>query len=197
MIVIDNTPSQANRPEAVQPVSSGVAGVQAPAFVEWPPARLRSTAQVKELTWPLRERLMEAAGERLIDDRNRALLAVAYDAVLRRAELAALQPTDLLIEMPGDATLLVRRSKTDTEGRGETVYIALDTVRLVRVWLECGGVTDGWLFRSVRKCGAIGSGSTRARCRASSRRLRAGRGCRRRWSRGCRDTAPGSAPPWT
>ena len=30
------------------------------------------------------------AGDRLIDDRNRALLAVACDAMLRRAELSVL-----------------------------------------------------------------------------------------------------------
>ena len=116
----------------------------------------RRQAQAKGLTWPLRNRLMDAAGERLIDDRNRALLAVAYDAMLRRAELAALQVTDLFIEMPGDATLLVRRSKTDTEGKGETVYIARDTVRLVRIWLDRSGITGGRLFRSVHKCGALG-----------------------------------------
>ena len=116
----------------------------------------RRQAQAKGLTWPLRKRLLEAAGDRLIDDRNRALLAVAYDAMLRRAELAALQVTDLLVEMPGDATLLVRRSKTDTEGRGEMAYLACDTVRLVQAWLERSGVSDGRLFRSVHKCGALG-----------------------------------------
>ena len=116
----------------------------------------RRQAQAKGLTWPLRNRLLDAAGDRLIDDRNRALLAVAYDAMLRRAELAALQVTDLFIEMPGDATLLVRRSKTDTEGRGEMAYLACDTVRLVRAWLERSGVSDGRLFRSVHKCGALG-----------------------------------------
>ena len=116
----------------------------------------RRQGQAKALTWPLRNRLLDAAGERLIDDRNRALLAVAYDAMLRRAELASLQVSDLFIEMAGDGTLLVRRSKTDTEGRGETVYIAPDTVKLVRVWLERGAITRGRLFRSVHKCGALG-----------------------------------------
>ena len=116
----------------------------------------RRQAQAKGLTWPLRQRLLEAGGERLIDHRNRALLAVAYDAMLRRAELASLQVSDVFVEMPGDATLLVRRSKTDTEGRGEMVYLACDTVRLVHTWLERSGVTDGRLFRSVHKCGALG-----------------------------------------
>ena len=38
--------------------------------------RGRRQAQVQALTWPLRNRLLEAAGDRLIDARNRALLAL-------------------------------------------------------------------------------------------------------------------------
>ncbi len=116
----------------------------------------RRQEQATGLTWPLRRRLLEAAGDRPIDDRNRALLAVAYDAMLRRAELVSLQVSDLLEEMRGDATLLVRRSKTDGEGKGEVVYLACDTVRLVRAWLETSGIIEGRLFRSVGKGGRIG-----------------------------------------
>ena len=116
----------------------------------------RRQDQAKGLTWPLRQRLLEAAGGRLIDVRNRALLAVAYDAMLRRSELTALQVTDLLEEMQGDATLLLRRSKTDVEGRGEILYLARDTVRLVRAWLDRAGISEGRLFRSVSKSGRAG-----------------------------------------
>ena len=116
----------------------------------------RRQGQATGLTWPLRQRLLEAAGGRLIDDRNRALLAVAYDTMLRRAELVSLQVADLLEEMPGNASLLVRRSKTDGEGRGEIVYVARDTVRLVRTWLKRGGIAEGLLLRSVAKGGRVG-----------------------------------------
>ena len=116
----------------------------------------RRQDQAKGLTWPLRNRLLDAAGDRLIDDRNRALLAVAYDTLLRRSELSALQVTDLFEEMDGDATLLVRRSKTDQEGEGETVWVAPDSLALVRAWLERAGVADGPLFRSVAKSGKVG-----------------------------------------
>ena len=57
--------------------------------------RGRRQAQAHGLTWPLRERLLAAAGDRLIDARNRALVAVAYDALLRRSELTSLQVNDL------------------------------------------------------------------------------------------------------
>ena len=116
----------------------------------------RRQDQATGLTWPLRQRMLEAAGDRLIDDRNRALLAVAYDAMLRRAELVSVQATDLLEEMGGDGSLLVRRGKTDVEGRGEIVWVGPDTVRLVRAWLECSGVSEGRLFRSVGKGGRVG-----------------------------------------
>ena len=116
----------------------------------------RRQDQATGLTWPLRLRLMEAAGDRLLDDRNRALLAVAYDAMLRRAELVSLQVPDLLEEVRGDGSLLVRRSKTDCEGMGEIVWVGRDTVRLVGTWLDRAGISDGMLFRSVGKGGRIG-----------------------------------------
>ena len=49
--------------------------------------------------------------------------------------------------------VLVRRSKTDPEGRGATLYLAPDGVALVRVWLERSGVREGRLFRSL--CRAV------------------------------------------
>ena len=116
----------------------------------------RRQAQAHGLTWPLLRLLMETAGNRLIDDRNRALLAVAYDSMLRRGELTSLQVSDLLEELRGDGSLLVRRSKTDSEGRGEIVWVGSDTVRLVRTWLDRGGIVDGPLFRSVGKGGRTG-----------------------------------------
>ena len=134
--------------------------------VKSPPVRLalkrmhrrkgRRQGQATGLTWPLRERLIEAAGERLLDDRNRALLAVAYDAMLRRSELVSLQVADLLVEVLGDGSLLVRRSKTDCEGRGEVVWVGRDTVALVHTWLERAGISHGMLFRSVDKGGRVG-----------------------------------------
>ena len=118
--------------------------------------RGRRQDQAAGLTWPLRRRLLEAAGDRPIDLRNRALLAVAYDAMLRRVELTSLEVSDFLEETRGDATLMVRRSKTDGEGRGELLYLARDTTALLRAWLEGAGIAEGRLFRSVGKGGQLG-----------------------------------------
>ena len=152
--------------------------------------------QVQGLTWKLLRRLMEAAGDRLIDLRNRAILAVAYDAMLRRSELVALQVVDMKIDMGGSASLLVRRGKTDPQGAGATLYLHRDSVTLVRAWLAGSGIASGRLFRSVRRDGDVGDRlgerSTRARCRASSRRWPSARASRRRWCGG----SPGTAPGW-
>ena len=118
--------------------------------------RGRRQAQVQGLTWPLRNRLIEATGDRLIDARNRALLAVGYDTLLRRAELVSVKVADLLEEIDGTATLLVRSGKTDGEGRGATLYLARDTVALVNTWREVGSINGGYLFRSVRKDATVG-----------------------------------------
>ena len=118
--------------------------------------RGRRQAQVQGLTWPLRNRLLEAAGDRLIDVRDRALLAVGYDTLLRRAELVSLEVTDLLEDIDGTATLLVRSGKTDPDGRGAMLYLARDTVLMVKAWVDRGGVGAGRLFRSVRKDGTVG-----------------------------------------
>ena len=89
-------------------------------------------SQVRGLTWPLVRRLLDAAEDRLIDARNRAMLAVAYDAMLRRSELVALQVIDIKRYRDGSASLLVRHAKTDPEGGGAMLYLHRDTVKLVR-----------------------------------------------------------------
>ena len=89
------------------------------------------------------------------DARNRALLAAAYDTLLRRGELVALQVTDIVEDGDGAATVLVRRSKADAEGRGAMAYLAPDSMALVREWLERSAVTEGRLFRSLNR-GVVG-----------------------------------------
>ena len=121
-------------------------------------ARGRRQRQAEGLTWPIRQRLLTTAGNRLIDARNKALVTVAYDAMLRRSELAALDVVDLLDDVAGAGTLVLQRSKTDDEGCGATLYLAPDTMGYVRGWMSRSGVTEGRLFRSVSKGGALGNG---------------------------------------
>ena len=61
---------------------------------------------------------------------------MGYDTLLRRSELVSLEVTDLMEEIDGTATLLVRAGKTDRDGRGAMLYLARDTVQLVKEWRE-------------------------------------------------------------
>ena len=126
--------------------------------------RGRRQAQALGLTWQVREKLIGSSGEvgepgeRLIDLRNRALLAVAYDAMLRRSELISLQVSDLTFDRGGSATLFLRNAKTDPEGDGNILFLARDTADMVRAWLGGSGISRGPLFRAVRKNGIPGRG---------------------------------------
>ncbi len=105
--------------------------------------------QALGLTWEMCERMIEAAGNRPKDLRDRALLAVAYDAMLRRSELVALQVSDCSESAEGGATLVVRRSKTDQVGRGAVLFLTAITLQLLREWLEQAHIRTGRLFRSL------------------------------------------------
>lgn len=112
--------------------------------------RGRRQGQALGLTWALRKQILNAGGDRLIDARNRALLATAYDTLLRRSELVALELLDLMKKPDGSATILVRRGKTDPAGDGAVAFIARDTMELVHEWTKRSGIRNGFLFRSLR-----------------------------------------------
>lgn len=116
----------------------------------------RRQTQAAGITLDVRNRMIDASGDHLGGLRDRALLAVAYDSLLRRAELVALRVGDLAFAEDGTGTVLVQRSKTDTEGEGSVVFLAPDSVVLVRAWLGATGESEGPLFRSVRKGGRLG-----------------------------------------
>jgi len=95
-------------------------------------------------------------GNPLLDLRNRALLVVGYVTLCRRGELVALQFADLKVEADGFGTILIRRSKTDQEGRGAVVPIPADAMQHLLKWTTAAGIKDGPLFRAVRHGGSIG-----------------------------------------
>ena len=115
----------------------------------------RRQRQAEGLTRALLDRLLDAAGDDLVDTRDCAVLSFAYDTLLRRGELVAVEVNDLVVERDGAATVLVRRTKTDPEGEGARAFVARDTVGLIREWLARSGVRDGRLFRSLNR-GAVG-----------------------------------------
>ncbi len=90
--------------------------------------------------------------------RDRALLVLGFAGALRRSELVALDVTDLE-ETPEGLLVRIRRSKTDQEGAGDFVSIPhgsrLRPVAAVKAWLEAAGITEGPIFRSIKKGGLL------------------------------------------
>ncbi len=116
--------------------------------------------QAKGINRSLLDRMLGATGTTPRDMRNRALLAVAYDTLVRRSELVALQLEDLHLDEDGHGSVLIRKSKTDQFGEGSARYLAPDTVQLVQEWTAMASLTDGPLFRATRWNGATGGALT-------------------------------------
>ena len=85
----------------------------------------------------------------LLDKRDRAMLAVAYSGMLRRAELVALRVEDIASDPDGSGTVEVRFSKTDQAGAGQSRYLAGFAVDALNAWLAAAEINEGALFRRV------------------------------------------------
>jgi integrase len=105
--------------------------------------------QAKALGWEQIKRFLETAGESLPATRERALICVAYDTMARRSELIALDVDDVQELPDGTGRALIRRSKTDQAGEGNTAYLARTTIRYLDDWLKAAVISEGALFRRV------------------------------------------------
>jgi site-specific recombinase XerD len=90
--------------------------------------------------------------------RDRALLLIGFAGALRRSELVALDVEDIE-ECAEGLFLHIKRSKTDQEGAGDLVSVPygsrLRPVCALKAWLEAAVVSDGPIFRPIRKGGKI------------------------------------------
>jgi len=87
--------------------------------------------------------------------RDKALLLIGFAGAFRRSELVALQYEDLT-QFEDGVELLIRRSKTDQEGAGRTVFIphargGRCPVKMLKNWLELSGIAAGPLFRPINR----------------------------------------------
>lgn len=101
--------------------------------------------------------LMRTPGT-LTGKRDRASLALGFAGAFRRSELAALDVEDLREDEDG-LRVMVRRSKTDQEGRGFEKAIPhgrfIKPVALVREWLDGAKIEEGPVFRPVSRSGRV------------------------------------------
>ena len=120
----------------------------------------RGRGQVDGLNWSDVERVCAFAemDSSVAGLRDSALIRLMSDCLLRVSEAVAVNVGDLK-----DKTLIVRSSKTDQEGIGEALYVTADTRRIIKQYREKTGITQGALFRSVRRGDHIQSGRLSAR----------------------------------
>lgn len=115
----------------------------------------RGTGQVRGMTWAEVDAAASAAAS--VGDmaglRDAALLRLGSDGLLRVSELVAVNWPDLEPVEDRSATLRIRRSKTDPEGLGATVYVGERSWLAIRAWATASGVDEGSgpLFVPVRR----------------------------------------------
>lgn len=118
--------------------------------------RTRGTAPEHQATpiGPVELKAMCQTGEGLGAVRDQALLLIGFAAALRRKELIDLD-VEHVQEVDEGLRVLIKRSKTDQEGKGETLGVPYGSdrvtcpVRSYRAWLEASGIKTGALFRGV------------------------------------------------
>ena len=87
--------------------------------------------------------------------RDKALLLIGFAGAFRRSELVALRCEDIT-QYDNGIELLLRRSKTDQEGAGRTVFIPHAKgnrcpVTALKNWLELARIANGPLFRRISR----------------------------------------------
>lgn len=87
--------------------------------------------------------------------RDKALILVGFAGAFRRSELVGLRHEDMTHYDTG-VELLLRRSKTDQEGVGRTVFIPYARgnrcpVKLLQNWLALAAIHSGPLFRPINR----------------------------------------------
>jgi site-specific recombinase XerD len=99
-------------------------------------------------------------GESTIELRDRAILLLGFAGAFRRSELVSLDLSDLR-DQPDGILVMLRRSKIDQEGLGETKAIPLGSdaetcpVRALRRWIAVAGISDGPIFRPVDRHASV------------------------------------------
>ena len=129
-------------------------------------SRLKGTAprRVKALREGHVRAMIAQCPDSVIGTRDAALLALGFAAALRRSELCALLADDVAIIPPAQEhlrrmLLTIRRSKTDQNGKGQTIAVpegkTIRPIDCVQAWLSVSHITHGPLFRTMKRGGAV------------------------------------------
>ena len=102
---------------------------------------------------------LDALGDSLRDQRDRALLLLGFAGGFRRSELVSLEHDDIETARQGIVVTL-RRAKTDQEGVGRKIGISHGRTRhcpvmAIERWITVVGIESGPLFRPITRHGHL------------------------------------------
>jgi site-specific recombinase XerD len=90
--------------------------------------------------------------------RDKALLLLGFSGAFRRSELVALEVADIAEEAAG-LKVIIRKSKTDQDGLGQSVAISRGEVHCpvaaLADYLQASGTTEGPIFRPFNRWGSL------------------------------------------
>jgi site-specific recombinase XerD len=123
-------------------------------------AKGTAPAKKKAATADIVKEMVRRCPDTLTGRRDRALLLLGFAGAFRRAELVALTLDDLAFVEAG-LRIVIRKSKTDQEGAGQTIAIPHGSVlfcpvKAVKNWLAAAGIREGAVFRAVGKGSRVG-----------------------------------------
>jgi integrase len=98
--------------------------------------------------------MVNAAGGLPDGVRDAALVLVMRDLLARISEVVAIEVADVTF-FDTTATVLIRRSKTDQEGRGEVRLIGPAATAALKAWISLAAITEGAVFRSLSRSGYL------------------------------------------
>ena len=120
-------------------------------------ANRRDPHQARGLTWDVLARLIDcfASSAEPIEQRDLAMVTLAYNTLARRGELLTIRRDD--IDFRG-RRIRLRRHKTSGQGASALWYpLRPETVTLLQAWLTAAAINEGYVFRGVDRHGTIGA----------------------------------------
>jgi integrase/recombinase XerD len=105
--------------------------------------------QALGITRNMRKTMLDSCGDDLAGKRDKALVALGFEGLCRRSELAALNVDDVVENERGEPAILIRRGKADQNGDGRIITLSAATAQIVLEWVEAGALGPGPLFRPV------------------------------------------------
>lgn len=109
----------------------------------------------RAITKTVLENLLEVCeGDGLIGIRDKALLLFGFSSGgRRRSEIADAMLVDLESESTECYIYRLPKSKTDQEGKGHEVPLKGRAAKALKIWLDAANITEGKIFRSIKKGG--------------------------------------------